>query len=129
MTSRQVDIGAYLRRLREAAGLSVDEIARDLGRSRLWLKRLEAGDPNLTIAALAGVARVLGMEMPVSFRPMITVHSPDEIPPNISECEEDAFWDSHDMGDEFFESVEPDPAEDARLARIREARAQRKTRS
>ena len=38
----------------------------------------------------------------------IIVHSWDEVPVFANECEEHEFWSTHEMGDEFFENVEPD---------------------
>jgi hypothetical protein len=40
----------------------------------------------------------------------IVVHSWDEVPAFVDECEEQEFWSTHEMGDEFFENVEPDAA-------------------
>lgn len=38
-------------------------------------------------------------------RPIIEIHSPDEIPAFASEREEAEFWDTHSLGDEFWENA------------------------
>lgn len=38
----------------------------------------------------------------------IVVHGWDDVPEFADECEEQEFWSTHEMGDEFFENVEPD---------------------
>jgi hypothetical protein len=56
---------------------------------------------------------------------LIVIHSWDEVPPNMTEAEEDEFWRTHALGDELFENPEPLDADEAELlARIRRRRAQ-----
>jgi hypothetical protein len=56
---------------------------------------------------------------------LIVIHSWDEVPPNMTETEEDEFWRAHALGDELFESAELlDADETELLARIRRRRAQ-----
>ena len=38
-------------------------------------------------------------------RPMTTIHSADEIPAFASERDEAEFWDTHTLGDEFWENA------------------------
>ena len=38
----------------------------------------------------------------------IVVQSWDEVPEFADQCEEHGFWSTHEMGDEFVESVGPD---------------------
>lgn len=56
---------------------------------------------------------------------LIPVHSWAEVPPNMTEVEEDEFWRTHMLGDELFANPEPlDADEAAILDRIRRRRAQ-----
>jgi transcriptional regulator with XRE-family HTH domain len=134
MSSRHVcndwrsQLGQQVRRLREAAGETLADTARQAGTTPQWLERFEAGDEDMSVTELWALARSLGMVLEIGFRPVTVIHSPDEIPANMTECEEHVFWETHDMGDEFFENVEPDPEDEAVIERIRASRAQRQTR-
>jgi hypothetical protein len=56
---------------------------------------------------------------------LIAIHSWDEVPPNMTESEEDEFWRTHTLGDELFENPESVDADEAELLnRIRHERAE-----
>src|SRR5438093_1456497 len=59
---------------------------------------------------------------------LILIHIWDDVPPDMTEAEEDEFWRTHALGDELFENQEPlDTDEAALLERIRRSRAERKS--
>jgi transcriptional regulator with XRE-family HTH domain len=62
-------IGGQLQDLREERGLSQREVADAVRIDRSWLARAEAGDANLTVGALVGLATVLGTEASVRLYP------------------------------------------------------------
>ncbi len=62
-------VGAQLLDLREERELSQREVARAAGIDRSWLARAEAGEANLTLDSLAGIATALGAEASVRFYP------------------------------------------------------------
>jgi len=54
------DLGATIRRLREAAGLTQDELARRAGLSRIYVQKLELGErESPSFPALERIARAL----------------------------------------------------------------------
>lgn len=56
---------------------------------------------------------------------LIVIHSWDEVPPNMTEADEDEFWRTQALGDELFENAESLDADEAELlARVRRRRAQ-----
>jgi hypothetical protein len=60
-------------------------------------------------------------------RPREIIHSLDEIPAFADECDEVAFWDTHEMSEELMESLPELPTEElARLALIRAKRQRRR---
>jgi hypothetical protein len=56
-------------------------------------------------------------------RPFITVETPDDMPTFESEDEEREFWDVHDMGDAWYENVEPIPDDELPPVRRRDHRS------
>lgn len=54
------DLGAAIRQARKEAGLKATDIARDAGRSRDVLHRLERGD-DITVASLMDILRAMGL--------------------------------------------------------------------
>jgi hypothetical protein len=52
----------------------------------------------------------------------IIVHSMDDVPDFVSECEEVEYWDTHELAADLFQRGPLDPDEEAALARIRERR-------
>lgn len=56
------DVGRRIAELRVAAGHTQAEIAERLGVSDQWIRHLEGGRANLTLASLARVARVFGVD-------------------------------------------------------------------
>jgi transcriptional regulator with XRE-family HTH domain len=62
-------VAAQLEDLREERGLSQRELAEAAGIDRSWLAKAEAGDANLTLAALAAIATVLGTEASLRLYP------------------------------------------------------------
>ncbi|MEZ6013766.1 MAG: shikimate kinase [Planctomycetota bacterium] len=58
-----VELGQRLRRAREAAGLSVAELARRADVSRRYVTQAEAGQANLTVLKLADLALPLGVTL------------------------------------------------------------------
>lgn len=55
-------IGANVRRLRKAAGLSQEALAAEAGIDMRYLGGIERGQENPTVAVLAGIAKVLGVQ-------------------------------------------------------------------
>lgn len=54
-------IGANIRRLRKAAGLSQEDLAAEAGIDMRYLGGIERGQENPTIGVLAGIAKALGV--------------------------------------------------------------------
>jgi transcriptional regulator with XRE-family HTH domain len=54
-------IGANIRRLRKAAGLSQEALAAEAGIDMRYLGGIERGQENPTVAVLVGIAKVLGV--------------------------------------------------------------------
>ena len=54
-------IGRYVRRLREAKGLTQDQVARKTGISYQFLSGLENGRENFSIDVLESLAKALGL--------------------------------------------------------------------
>lgn len=57
------DVGALVRRERQAAGLTQQALAEQAGTTRQWLIRLEQGQPGAATGKLLDVLSVLGLEM------------------------------------------------------------------
>lgn len=57
----EVVIGANIRRLRKAAGLSQEALAAEAGIDMRYLGGIERGQENPSVAVLAGIAKVLGV--------------------------------------------------------------------
>ncbi len=55
----------------------------------------------------------------------IVVHSWDEVPEFANECEEHELWSTHEMGDEFFENVDPDAEAELPPPRTRRSSSRR----
>jgi len=60
-----VALGKAVRRAREAAGLTISELARRAGTGRKFLHELEAGKDTLRADKVLGVLAVLGLELSV----------------------------------------------------------------
>lgn len=56
-------LGAQLRQVRKALGLTVESAARAAGISRVTLHRIEKGEPNVSFGAVVAVADVLGVPL------------------------------------------------------------------
>ncbi len=56
-------IGANIRRLREAAGLSQEELADRSGLHRTYISQVERAVKNATIVSLDKIARGLGVQL------------------------------------------------------------------
>lgn len=54
------DLGTAIRQARKEAGLKATDVARDAGRSRDVLHRLERGD-DVTVASLMDILRAMGL--------------------------------------------------------------------
>ena len=54
-------------------------------------------------------------------RERIVIHSWDEVPEFANECEEQEFWSTHEMGDEFFADAEVDADAELPPPRLRPA--------
>jgi transcriptional regulator with XRE-family HTH domain len=63
------DVGARVAELRRAKGLTQSELATQLGSSDKHLQRVEAGQENLTLRTLSGLAQALGVQVAALFRP------------------------------------------------------------
>lgn len=62
-------------------------------------------------------------------KPREVIHSLEEIPTFADECEEVAFWDTHELSDELWGSLPPIPdSESTRLERIRAGRHEQRSR-
>lgn len=57
--------------LRAAYDLSIREVAERSGRSREMVRRIERGDPNVRLDAVAAVAAVFGLRVNVMLRPSL----------------------------------------------------------
>lgn len=66
---RAFELGARVRQLREAAGLSQAELARRMGTSQSMIARLEAGGADPKLDTLERVSRALDVDLVVDFRP------------------------------------------------------------
>lgn len=62
-TAVAVQVGANVRRLRQAQGLASGELARSAGISAAMLSRLESGDVSPSLETLSALAEVLGTSM------------------------------------------------------------------
>ena len=102
-------LGAYLRGLRESDDSDVTDIARQAAITPTRLAAIETGDADPTIRELATLAYVLGVVLRVGFRPMTLLHDRAEITRSMTEDEEDAFWGTHDLGDELWATASPSP--------------------
>jgi transcriptional regulator with XRE-family HTH domain len=70
----EMEIGAALFRLREAAGLTQAQLAERVGTSRTNITRLENADyEGHSMAMLRRVAQALGQRLVLAFEPMATV--------------------------------------------------------
>jgi transcriptional regulator with XRE-family HTH domain len=61
--------GEDLRKAREKANLSQDEVAERVGVTQAYVSYVEAGMRNITINRMNAFAEALGFEMIISFRP------------------------------------------------------------
>ena len=62
--------GEDLRKAREKANLSQDEVAERVGVTQAYVSYVEAGMRNITINRMNAFAEALGFELIVSFRPL-----------------------------------------------------------
>jgi transcriptional regulator with XRE-family HTH domain len=65
------DVGARVAELRRAKGLTQSELAARLDSSDKHLQRVEAGQENLTLRTLSGLALALGVQVAALFRPAL----------------------------------------------------------
>jgi HTH-type transcriptional regulator / antitoxin HipB len=64
------DVGATIRRLREAAGLTQDELAQRARLSRIYVQKLELGErESPSFPALERIARALSATLTVDLKP------------------------------------------------------------
>lgn len=64
MAETPAELGAYLRILRERAGLTQSEVAFDTNLPQSMISRLERGDPGVRIGAVMSVLARFGMYLP-----------------------------------------------------------------
>ena len=62
------DLGAFVRAMREAAGLSQEEVADELGIDRRYVYQIESGAPTLYLTRLFTLLRLLDIRMEVHKR-------------------------------------------------------------
>jgi transcriptional regulator with XRE-family HTH domain len=63
-------VGAEIRRARQGAGLTQDEVAQRLDSSAPYISNVEAGRVNLTLGQLARIADALGCDFEVTLPPI-----------------------------------------------------------
>lgn len=68
MTDQPMTLGADLRALRKARGLTLVDLAEQLGRSVGWLSQVERDKSDLSIVDLRQIASVLGVSVSMLFR-------------------------------------------------------------
>ena len=62
------DLGAFLRAMREDAGLSQEDVADELGIARRYVYQMESGSPTLYLSRLFSLLRLLDVRMEVHKR-------------------------------------------------------------
>src|SRR5512133_919421 len=62
-TNDQIRIGNFIKKLREERGITQAELAAALGTAQSAVARMEKGEQNLTLAALAKVSDLLGRKI------------------------------------------------------------------
>lgn len=72
-----VGLGSELRLRRKQLGLTMDEVARAAGISRVTLHRLEKGEPSVSVGALVSVANAIGA--PISLNESFTTDLPESV--------------------------------------------------
>lgn len=55
------EVGSFIRRERERRGLSLEDVAAELGKGKNWLSRLERGLSRMPVDAFVNICRVLGI--------------------------------------------------------------------
>lgn len=68
------DIGDAIRAMREAKGISQEELAEENAYDRFYLSRLESGRNTLYMARLLRTLRDLGITLSVTFDPDVPDH-------------------------------------------------------
>lgn len=64
-------IGGRMRRVREDAGLTTTEVARQRGHSPQWLSDIERGEANITLYEAAHLARIYGTPIELFIGPTV----------------------------------------------------------
>jgi len=70
---RAIDLGAKVRALREAAGISQRALAERAGVTQPMIARMELGGVEPRVGTLARIGEALGHELVVDFRPCVPV--------------------------------------------------------
>lgn len=80
------ELGGRVRRARETAGLSQQELARALGLTRSSVSNLEAGRQRPPLHLLAGLARLTGREWPDLLPPLelLDAAESNDLPPDLN---------------------------------------------
>jgi transcriptional regulator with XRE-family HTH domain len=68
MTDIKHKVGQQIREARKAKGMTQDDLAQKLGVGKPTISKYETGDVNASLEMLDRIAKVLGLEIDLSFK-------------------------------------------------------------